>query len=292
MGSLSEEARLILRVIEEHPEFDGRKCSRLAQMAVAVLRGQDAIIPPTRPDFPLVVQATKDLAQFWFIWHVLKPSPTNAALWRRVGNLFADDPLPSRSSDRKDARRDQFELFCEAMLVRCGFEPIHQRVGPDFACSIGPRRFVVEAKTARSVRAVRERLLEGASQVCASEHPGFIFLDYTFAVNERRSEHAFASAEPLRRVGEAQRARFRALRTRVFEPTRRALEESRVVGVGYIDQLVIQDGRKETDGSGNWQLALFRDHVLVPCGEADGGLGRSVFELLTHGGLPVGPNKD
>jgi hypothetical protein len=174
------------------------------------------------------------------------------------------------------------------MLTRSGLTPVHQKSGPDFRCALGSQLFVVEAKMARTVEAVERELLKAGRQIRGAGLPGIIMLDYTFAVNSRESNHVFASPTPLTGVSVAQRKRFRAFRERYLRKLEPKLVASGVVGLVFVDSLVMQDGVDPDGRTGRWCLVTFRDQLALPCKLVrDKGLVETVFEALKHLGLPT-----
>lgn len=293
-SSLLDDAKLVLDCLDKHPKLDPRRCSRFAEMAKAVATGGENLIPASRSDFQIVIQANRDLLEFAFIFRVLKPTPENKTLWQRISGLFSDAALPSKSNRRSDSRNIQFELLCEAMLARSGLDPTHiPRDSPDFACRLGQWEFMAEAKLARSVNAMKRELIKAAGQIADSKKPGLIFLDWTFAVNSDNTDHFVAMNKPARHLGAVQNARYREVYRNELKRLEPELAAKRVLGVTYVDRLVFQDGIDPITGLGRWQLATFRDQQIILPRHVigDGNLVETAFQLLAELGLPCAPER-
>jgi len=297
-SSLLTDAKLVLKVLAEHNDLDPDRVSRFARMAHAVTVGEDNLIPADAPNFGHVIQANRDLLEFGYIFRVLQPSPSQSVLWKRFRKLFndRDEVLPSLAGTQSDSRTLQFELLCETMLTRAGLSPVYvPHSHPDWLCQVNDVPFVVEAKMVLSpeIDSLRKRLVKrggAADQIGKTGKPGFILLDWTFVVNADTPDHFVAYNQPIHAAGDAQVARYRHVRNREqFARIERLLSERRVIGVIFVDRLVIQDGYDAATKVGKWQLATFRDQqeILPRTVDGDKRIVDVVFESLANLGLPV-----
>jgi hypothetical protein len=255
-------------------------------VAKAILKERQNGIFPSRADFPIVLQGMKDLQELHVITTVLSPAPEKKQIWRTMRKIFGDTALPSKSSGKSGARNYQFELFSLAILERAGLSPQPQDEGADFLCTLGNQRIAIEAKRVSSLDRLYERSHEAGKQIRETDSPGFIFMDYSEAVNP--GDKTFVFATPVEGIGSIQEKRFRHFIRMHEAGLHNAIQGCKVIGFVFFDHLIIQQGKKGDDGLAKWECLTIRDHYQTPARfVADKRLAETMFELLTHLGLPI-----
>lgn len=258
-------------------------------MASSIVSGEGAIIPPTRPDFDVVLQAMKDLLEFSIIWESLQPSPSNTLLWSKLREMFGDNAARKDASKNQLARNTQFELLNLAMFQRAGCEPQLLPTGPEFRCRLGSVEFSVECKRVLSLDQMSKRLREGARQIKRGGGPGFLMIDYSWAVNP--SDNLLLLNGRPQDFERKQRERFTLFWRDHGSDLEKTLVTKGVLGIGLFDYLFVQEGGNKESGVGRWLTYFIRDFRRFTCQRDEHiRLARNVFDFLTVLGLPA-PNE-
>ena len=284
--SLKGAAEWFLQLLSTHKDLDPRGCGRFRQLCRAVLEPKDDVIPSTAPNFPLVLQAEKDLRELRFLWHILQPSPDDGALWQKLQSVIRKGlPLLQSDAPACPARDLQFELFSKAILTRAGMEPTATTKHGDFRCTLGSTEFAVECKRVTSMPSIVDEAGHAASQISKLGLPGLIFMDYSDALSP--ANHTVITPpgpDPLRA---ARRARAWRFWRDHGEAVRAAISGKRIPIITYFDYLILHNGLVPgRPNVGNWQFGTIRDsYTLNLANPADRDLGDRANQLIQTLGL-------
>lgn len=153
--------------------------SRLMRMHRALNRGY---VPFDHPDFPIALEAERDMQQLGFVFDVMRAHADNPEFQRLVKRVLKDSVLPQDDRETSPGRDAQFELYLAAICQNAGLLPV-DCAEPDVTCVIQRTTLGMAAKRLKSLSHLEKHVRKGAVQVAKTKLPGVIALDVSFARN-------------------------------------------------------------------------------------------------------------
>lgn len=279
--TLLEKAERIMTLLKRSPELDPGMHGRLVQISRAVLRGDQSLIAPDRPDFPVVLQGIRDLSEINFILDVLGEKELVAQPLSVVREVFrSDHPLPSEAVGITPGRDRQLEYFVRAIMQRGGLRPIPRASDADFEVKAANHSLVVEIKRLKSFDRLAERVRDAADQITATGLPGIVCIDISRAVGPDNSILVRPAQTDLRR---AQVLRMKHLLRERQHVLAEAIGDRHVVGLEFIDSLIVQHGLRGDRATGEWSLEHLFDNVYWPLDAPRHSAAEAFFERFMFG---------
>jgi hypothetical protein len=226
-------ASSLLEWIQHHPTLKPHPQNRISSLCRLITR-IDRSISAENPEWRSMVQALRELNEYWWIRHSLDDDLLSGPFRTKFLDSLSDTALIEPDSQSSKGRDTQLELIMAAIACRAGLRPsINENAGPDLQLSTHLRRWVVEVKRVKSVQALSKRLSEAISQIRRSQLGGAVVLDMSAAWNPELKP--LDSHTPLADIKSAQRARGECL---AEELRPQLLSSTRGTGVGFV---IIQD---------------------------------------------------
>ena len=220
---------------------------------------------PGEPEHAKLVQAMKDLQEFWFIVHSIGDRLLEPAYLAVLGRAVSDAVLPDPDRNDSPGRDAQFELLLAAFGEQASLvvEPGTGR-GPDLIISSPARKCAVEVKRIKNFDRMPSRVSAAADQIKASGLGGIIAIDISMALGPE--EHQVAPGTTDEQIQEAQTRRGRDFKLRHL-PVLAERVRGRSVGLIVVHDYVLRPSATSATMSQPWALnSLWDRFSLVPPG--------------------------
>src|SRR5262245_21095711 len=119
--NLGQKADSVLQTFRDHGLIGAGTGNRVVQICQHVTRLADRETNPGESGYEELVQALKDVNEWWLILEILGASLFEPPYADRFRRSLADTVLPDPNASQSQGRDSQFELFIAAIAKRAGF---------------------------------------------------------------------------------------------------------------------------------------------------------------------------
>lgn len=186
--SLADKAAIVEAWFEAHADTRYNSTNRIGSMCRIVQECAGTEIAPEDARHPALVQALKDVQEYWFAVSVLGEQLNEPPFLSKLIRSGSDTLLASDSTADTAGRDAQFEVFVGAVLARAGcrleeFTP----ESADWKAITPASTYSVETKRIKDVDRFEQRVRKAGNQVRKSGIGGVVVIDVSVAVGSGTS---------------------------------------------------------------------------------------------------------
>lgn len=265
-------------VIESIKELGVRLSSESRLMKMhRILTDGSGYIPPTHPEFEIVVESTRDMQLLQYIFDNKPTRPDHPIIKQLLTLLTKDSVLPQNDSNNSKGRDTQFELFIAAICQAAGFKSVDFQE-PDVTCEVQEIKVGLAAKRFKKIKQVKKHIPKAADQINKSGFMGFIVLDTSIALNPENER--FIMPIPDEEFAKRHRLAIKDFFDKYNTRIKAWVSDQNVLGV------IVHDNQVKCDVDRDWSLS----GMTMPYCTTEDNEKRRVFDLFINRYLAALPN--